>query len=431
MSLGSYVKALEAELTISPIALNQISQDFCAAMQRGLRGEQSPLKMLPSFLGRPSGDEIGKALAIDFGGTNLRVLEAQFWGDGQSRILKVVSVPLIDPFGSYNYTSSNVSGDELFGFIVEKLVQIAKPDAEYSLGHTFSFPCEQKQVNSAVLLGWTKEIETRGVEGHDVGQLLSKALSAKGVTLIRPTAIINDTVGTLLSGAYVRRNVDIASICGTGHNSCYLETNHALTGRPMIVNIESGSFDEIPQSRFDKALDAASARPGLQRLEKMASGHYLGNLLRQVLQDMAVQGYAPSLAKTVGANSFDAKLMSDILISGTNSQRLMEIAKTLFGPTEVSQDLMRAIERATQLIAMRSARLVAATFVGVIHKIDSKFERPHDIAIDGSLYEKMPGYASRIQQVLEELSPPTAKLSTHLAKDGSGLGAALAAIVSK
>jgi hexokinase len=440
MSIGSYLIALEDELTLAPTVLGQISHDFCAAMRRGLSGEQSSLKMLPSFLGVPSGSEIGNALAIDFGGTNLRVLEAQLKGDGHSEIVSVISVPLIDPQGSYNYTSSKATGEDLFGFIVDRLLQIAKPDVQYALGHTFSFPCEQTDVNSATLIGWTKEIQTCGVEGQDVGALLSHALSAKGATLIRSSAIINDTVGTLLSGAYSWRNVDIASICGTGHNSCYLETSHPLTGRPMIVNMESGNFDEIPRSRFDETLDVGSARPGLQRLEKMASGHYLGSLFRLVLVEMVTLGYVPPLAKTqregtMGAigsiGSIGGKFISDILQDTSENSTGRLAIEALFAPHEVSETLCSALTQIARLIATRSARLVAATFVGVIHHIDSKFDRPHEIAIDGSLYEKMPGYGAWIQQALDELSPKGAKLSTRLAKDGSGLGAAIAAIVSK
>jgi hexokinase len=430
MSLDSYLSVVEAEFTVSSAVLDTMAHSFCAAMQSGLRGEKSSLKMLPSFLSVPSGSEVGNALAIDFGGTNLRVLEAQFLGEGQSKVSSVMSVPLIDPNGSYNYTSHLATGSDLFKFIVERLSEIAKPGTDYALGHTFSFPCVQTAINSASLIGWTKEIETSGVEGRDVGSLLSNALVNKNLKHIHPTAIINDTVGTLLSGAYARRNVDIASICGTGHNSCYLEPSHPLTGGPMIVNMESGNFDEIPRSRFDEALDAASARPGLQRLEKMVSGHYLGILLERVLRDMVAQGLAPPLSNHLTSRSFDGKLVSDILLAPNQSHQVEEIAKTLFKPHEVSADLNDAISRVTRLIAERSARLVAATFVGVVHHIDRQFERPHEIAIDGSLYEKMPGYAHWIQQAFVELSPRGAHISTHLAKDGSGLGAAIAAIVS-
>lgn len=44
-------------------------------------------------------------------------------------------------------------------------------------------------------------------------------------------------------------------------------------------------------------------------------------------------------------------------------------------------------------------------------------------SLDGSLYEKMPGFAVWLQAALDELAP--GKLSTMLSKVGSGLGAAI------
>ena len=84
-----------------------------------------------------------------------------------------------------------------------------------------------------------------------------------------------------------------------------------------------------------------------------------------------------------------------------------------------------------QHILLRSAQLAAATFLGVLRHIDPALEHKHVIGIDGSLYEKAPGYAARIELVLREaLGNKGSSVEVKLVKDGSGIGAAIAAAIA-
>lgn len=115
-----------------------------------------------------------------------------------------------------------------------------------------------------------------------------------------PIAVVNDTPATYLSGvATISNNYAngfAGLVNGTGTNTCCLLPVRAIEklGRDedgaMLVNLESGSFTELPQSRFDQAIDAASAAPGAYRLEKMTSGRYLGELCRLALIAAADDG---------------------------------------------------------------------------------------------------------------------------------------------
>jgi hexokinase len=368
-------------------------------------------------------------MAIDFGGTNVRVLEAELDGFGNVVVQQMKRFPLVDPKGRYNYVCGEARAGELFGFIAERLGELAKPGQTYPLGHTFSFPCEQRGLNQASLIHWTKEFRTQGVEGQDIGALLDAALQAKGLTRIRGKAIINDTVGTLLAAAYGRHHVDVASICGTGHNTCYLQPAHPLTGEPMIVNMESGNFNRVPQSRFDAALDAASERPGSQRLEKMCSGYYLGEVVRLVLADLVAAGLLPASERLAARQVLGGEHLS--LILDDEEPLLADIAAVAaerLGWTGLTHDQLLCIQIVVTLVAERSARLVAATFCGTIRHVDPEARHPHVVAVDGSLYEKLPGYAENLQHALDQLMPTrTGHVTTVLAKDGSGIGAAIAA----
>ncbi|MFA5262566.1 MAG: hypothetical protein WC378_01990 [Opitutaceae bacterium] len=428
MDLNTYLTQLRRDLVLSVEELERISVAFQGAMAAGLAGKPSSLKMLPSFIGLPTGKERGNVVAIDFGGTNVRVLDAELDGAGSIQVKRMIRFPLIDDKAGYNYLNEKADAGQLFGYIASKVAQLVRPGVDYSLGHTFSFPCQQLSINKARLLLWTKEIKTRGVEGQEIGALLDAALVHAGLPRVKSDAIINDTVGTLLAAAYSRKNVDVASICGTGHNTCYLEPAHPLTGGPMIVNMESGNFDIVPQTRFDKALDAGSEYPGQQVVEKMISGYYLGEIARLILSEMSEMGLLPK----------SENLAKHQILRGADLDRILEDTGDLSGTQDVanrcllmdklSLEQRMALQTVITLLAQRSARFVASTFQGTLLHVDPELEKPHFIAIDGSLYEKMPGYAAWLQQALDELNPGAlGRVSTLLAKDGSGIGAAIAA----
>jgi len=428
MELSTYLAQLKTEFVLDADALGRAARKFREAMEAGLHGAPSSLKMLPSFLALPKGTEKGRVIAIDFGGTNIRVIEAELDGAGHIEVLQMKRFPLIDAKAGYNHCNQDADAGQLFGFIAGKVAEIVRPELSYALGHTFSFPCKQTGINQAMLIHWTKEFRTRGVEGQDIGSLLDAALARVGLTKVRGAAIINDTVGTQLAAAYSQSHVDLASICGTGHNTCYLESKHPLTGAPMIVNMESGNFDGVPQTVHDQAVDRDSERPGMQRLEKMISGYYLGEVVCRVLADMVAKGLLPDSKLLPGRQLLKGMDLDAILSDSGELEQVARIATEVLGMARTPARAEReAIQVVVRLVARRSARLAAATYHGVLLRIDPALSGPHVVAIDGSLYEKMPGYAGWIQEALDELQGVKGRVSTVLAKDGSGIGAAIAA----
>ncbi|MFA6075716.1 MAG: hexokinase [Negativicutes bacterium] len=407
------VTEIVKSFTIPTETLKTISVNFAEEMRLGLHDHCGSLKMLPSFLDVPSGDEHGNYLAVDFGGSNVRVLLLKI-ADRKFEIVKRDVFSLRD--GAKDFTAANVQAADLFDYIVAKIKATIDSETNYFLGHTFSFPCRQEGVKTSYLLNWTKEIKTAGVEGNDVGRLLVDALVRGNVSNVDNNVILNDTVGTLLAAAMADETVDIGSICGTGHNTCYREMNYPTTGEPMIVNMESGNFDRLEQNYFDKLLDSKSGSPGTQMLEKMVSGHYLGMLAGLVLSEH----FAPH---DIVISSAD---ISAVVADGAAAMRTILDAQL---PASAINDAMVAdAAEIVVAIAVRSARLVGATFAAVIQHSDPTISRKHTIAIDGSLYEKMPDYPGNILQAVLEIMPDAAnKVRTILSKDGSGVGAAMAA----
>lgn len=278
------ITQLENEFSVSQTMLMSIASRFQEHMEHGLSERESSLKMFPSYLQAPSGLETGTFLALDFGGSNARVAVIELKGDGTFLELHRVSRPLSDSASGRDYRAADVTAEELFDFVVGILQEMltyspANPTLSSSiseprsLGFAFSFPYRQQKLGEGILLNWNKEVKTTGVVGNDVSQLLSAALTRRGLgSVVRPTAIINDTVANFLTAAYQDPSVDIASIIGTGHNTCYLEQNAPGFDTSIIINTESGNFSAAPETAYDQRLDQQSDNPGKQRFEKMLSG---------------------------------------------------------------------------------------------------------------------------------------------------------------
>ena len=82
-------------------------------------------------------------------------------------------------------------------------------------------------------------------------------------------------------------------------NACYLEdvdkvttfTPESAEDKHVIINTEWGAFGEkgeldFVRTKWDREVDETSLNPGKQTFEKMISGMYMGELVRQVLVDM-------------------------------------------------------------------------------------------------------------------------------------------------
>ena len=350
------------------------------------------LKMINSHLKDPSGFESGLYIAIDFGGTNIRIAIVSIC-NGVFDILNTIKFGLSE-YG-FDYTSGVATADELFSLIAAQIRDLGIPLTEIiRLGHTFSFPCKQVNANKAILLHWTKEINIAGCVGEDINQILKKTLRRHGLSNILPVAILNDTIATLLSASYTNKNVSIGSICGTGYNSGYFDP---LMG--CAINIEAGNFDKIPVTFIDTILDAKSIDPGYQRLEKMTSGRYLGELYRIGVENLFNETHAPYSISSIDVEN---------IITSQDSDRA-EFAKSL---------------------VKRAAGLIAASYHAILTKIDSSFTRSHVISIDGSLYTKFDYFRAELHTALDALLGDHAQnVAIRNFGDGSLTGAAVAASI--
>ena len=174
------IEDLCRDLVVNNDHIHCVEQRMRVAIEQGLSATNNQLasvKCFPTYVRYlPSGEEVGKFLALDLGGTNFRVLVIDI-EDGKKFQMdsKVFAIAKEIMEGA---------GDQLFDHIAKCLAEFVQEKgldtSTLPLGFTFSFPCKQEGLAVGILTTWTKGFKCSGVEGKDVVELLKQALKRRG-----------------------------------------------------------------------------------------------------------------------------------------------------------------------------------------------------------------------------------------------------------
>jgi hexokinase len=432
---ASLPAAMTAALTPSTAQLNAMSERFREEIARGLAGAGGSLKVLPTFVRQPRGDERGQVMFLDWGGTHGRAGSVELDGDGRVEVVRE------DVF-TFSDEDKAAPADRLFDTMAAALERSAGSDriTPRALGFAYSFPARLERIDRAIALSLTKGWRVRRLEGRDVAELLAQALARRGLKNVAVSAVANDTVAAMALLSYRVRGrdrlappADIGLIVGTG-------TNQAADLGPLgIRNLESGNFDAVTalEASCDAALDreVGEPAPGAQRFEKMAAGHYLGEIVRRLVNDLA-SGSPLFRSWTVPAlfSPFGFETANLSRIGADRSPGLQDTERLLRGMSvESSVEERQALRSLARLVVTRSARLIAAALLGTLQYLDPRLESPHRVAVDGSLYGGYPGYGVLVRQGLEELAGPgrAPRIRLEFVKNSTALGAAVIAAVAR
>lgn len=416
-----HLQAILAIITQTGQEPKSFAQNFVQEMELGLAGCGSSLAMYPTFVTLPSGKEQGRYMAVDFGGTQVRVALFELFGQGKFKLLRQSRFQLNSP--DKDYRLSHVTGDELFLRLAQEVKTLIRDETAEALGLTFSFPFRQSCLSEAYLTNWTKEIATSNTEGRDIAAMFRHSLNKIGLS-IPLTAVINDTVATHLAGSYTDSSTIAGIILGTGHNGSYLEPYHPLTGSSMLVNLECGNFNLLRATPWDEQLDRDSEKPGQQKLEKMVSGCYLEELAVIVLKEWA-KANESGLCEALGRRLPCAVMAQLITLPSKEVKKAADLLDDHCG-WQGDEETVQGLVQVIQTLLNRSATLAAGTILGILQKQQPIVGQKVRIAVDGSLYRCMPGYAAYLQAILaQEIQQQGVALRTI--DDASALGAAIAA----
>ncbi|THV05345.1 hexokinase [Dendrothele bispora CBS 962.96] len=501
---------IDYQLTLDPKTLVELVKAFLDEFRTGLSSYNHPMAMIPTFVtGVPDGTETGTFLALDLGGTNLRVCEVVLKGDKtfslrQQKYKVSDALKTGEAVALFDYLADSVDA-----FLTShRPPEPTEPDTVnhqqmddvpdfVPLGLTFSFPVEQTALNSGKILTWTKGFSARNAIGNDVVKLLQDAFDRKHMH-VRCVALVNDTVGALLSRAYTGGGCILGSIFGTGTNGAYVEQVANITklgnspavaqGGTMVVNTEWGAFNNsrshLPTTPYDNSLDRTSINPRFQAFEKMISGMYLGEITRLVLLsliDAAPKSmlFAGKVTKVVNEQwGLDTSVMSDVEQAwesgdGKDGDVIPQFEELGKGEEGVKPEFRKKLERVRKIVvekmqyedgevSLRDAAIVrwvchlvarrAALLSGVavaavllqqgratLPDTEGKFDKRNGkvgegerilIGVDGSLIQFYPNFERTMRESIRALvgGDVEGRVEIGLAKDGSGVGAALCAL---
>jgi len=270
----------------------------------------------------------------------------------------------------------------------------------------------------------------------------------RGDVKIDVCAILNDTTGCLMSCAWKDNRCRIGLILGTGTNACYLEDvknietlnkgDFVTEQEHMVVNTEWGAFGDngeldFIKTKWDENVDQMSVNPGKQIFEKMISGMYMGELVRQVLVDLMKDDLifvGADREKLLERGSFFTRYASEIesdpVGEYTRARQAME--ELGMDPDEITDEDCSSLRYVCEAVSRRASMMASAGVTALLKKMDYK---DVVIAIDGSLFRFHPHIKNVMQSRISQLMGINFKFDLLLSEDGSGRGAALVAAVLK
>ncbi|KAI1755673.1 glucokinase [Xylaria castorea] len=490
-SLIDETKRVVAQFDYTDDDVNKGVQEFLRQMNEGLRKDGTSLSQIPTYVTAvPNGTEKGLYMAVDLGGTNFRVCSVHLNGDTTFDLTySKVAIPreLMVAKTSKELFGFLAKQIELFlrthhGEHFEahvrrrknsKVAEGYEEENIFQLGFTFSFPVQQFGINKGSLIRWTKGFDIPEAIGKDVCALLQEEIDLLHLP-VKVAALVNDTVGTLMARSYTspgKTGTLIGAIFGTGTNGAYVEkiTNlqksvdgdYDKSTGDMVINTEWGSFDNqlnvLPNTPYDAKLDRDSVNPGIQIFEKRVSGMFLGEIVRLVIVNLYEN---PSLSLFKDANSstgdrksserigdgsglfkqwgLDSSLMSIAVADST--PELSNLRKELDSQLQIrsaSVEEAQAFKDVSYAVGRRAARLSAVVLAGIViqsGKLKESNDEPLDIGADGSLVEHYPKFRDMIQEAFRSIEGIGAEgaeqIRIGIARDGSGVGAALIALVA-
>ncbi len=399
---------------------------YIAEMRAGLRGESSSLLMLPSFLSPDARVREGQAVAVDIGGTNLKIAFVRLV-NGRAE-LKGPEISLVPGL------SEELSKDAFFTELAKRILPFAGQADR--IGICFSHAAELRPDLDGRLISFSKEIRVTGAEGALIARELSDKLTELGVREKKTYALVNDSAAVLMSGAAQPRDYAfgglIGFVLGTGLNLSYIEQSAeikkagpAFKADHMIVNTETGNFSAMPFGVMDAAFDAGTSEPGSHRLEKMTSGRYLGRLILFTLKKAAEEGLLSGPSSTyVDALSELTTPEAGAFLAGRHGEsRLDALRGDESGRSVATAVIDRLFERAAVLTALAVSAVMDKTGAGF------KASRPARIIAEGSTINRLHTFRDRFESRLSTLAGARGRyFRVFTVEDATLKGAALAAL---
>ena len=389
------------EILPSSVDEKKILSFFLDEMEKGLRGDESSLLMIPTYSGLGGHIAPGdRVIVLDAGGTNFRTCLVTFDEDLQPQIsdFRKVGMPGVKEL---------VSAKEFFGILADNVERLI--DKADRIGFCYSYAADITPDHDGIAKVFSKEIKAPEVVGMKVGKSLLDELALRGHDVSgKKISILNDTVATLL--ATKAKVGDICSgyigfILGTGTNTAYAEVERNIgkigsdSDERMIVNVESGGLG-LKLGKLDEEFLATTKDPENFWFEKAISGAYLGPFSDLVIhracdEGIFSEGFAERFRKL---DTLNTMVMSNYLEMPHNSDyALVSILDSEEDAKALYEIIDAIIERAGKLTAINLTAAVLKSNLGQNPRY------PVIINADGTTFYKTEGLEFYTRKYLDEI----------------------------
>ncbi|KAI3329798.1 major facilitator superfamily domain-containing protein [Ustulina deusta] len=395
--LEHFLEPLHVNVTKAHVLAHELSRTF-----RHLAAESStqflPTPISESILRPTRGRERGR------GGTNLRVGFIELLGSESAPTRNGIASNgihsdhrtasnlrrVLEKSWPIQETLKNENPDSLFAWIGSCIAHVVREgveafslerNSELPMGVTFSFPIVQNTLSDAIIMAMGKGFAISSK--LDLGTLLVDGYEKSkpsDLPRIKVTAILNDSVATLVSFIYQfqedhNHKAAMGFICGTGTNATIPLRQSTLKPEKLPKKITVKAEDHVEDVKVAVNTEWSingSARPlqklglirevpGFQPFEYMTSGRYLGELARLMFLDYMKSHLGLSEEK-LPAHHYQPPHPPTLLrkleveFSPTTSQL----------PVEWSEESAMALYHIAKAIEVRAAALVAAAIIGLL-----------------------------------------------------------------
>lgn len=272
------------------IDAQNLIENFIDEIQKSRNKQESSISMIPSYLNLTQVDKtVEKVVAVDAGGTNLRVSLVDMDENHEPYIVSK------DRYGMPG-KDKQITAEEFFKELVD-IIGMYSDSTEY-MGISFAYKGEITPEKDYIIYKMCKEVDITGIDGKSLSDGINEQYEKKYNKRLKISSV-NDTtaclIGTVSNADIANFGACIGMVLGTGFNICYKENMKRVKGSSDsdlydIVVTEAGFFDKLDRGVFDEKIDNESMIPYDHYFEKMISGKYLPIIYNECMKKALEEG---------------------------------------------------------------------------------------------------------------------------------------------
>lgn len=365
----------------SQVDAEKLINSFIDEIGKARKKEESSISMIPSYLNLTSIDKsINKVVAVDAGGTNLRVSLVDIDDNNEPVIVSK------DRYGMPG-KDKQITAEDFFKELVD-IIGVYSDTASH-MGISFAYKGEITPEKDYIIYKMCKEVDITGIDGMSLSDGINTQYEKKYNKRLNISSV-NDTtaclIGTVSNADIANFGACIGMVLGTGFNICYKENMKRVDGfsnedKYDIVVTEAGFFDKLGRGVFDEKIDNESMLPYDHYFEKMISGKYLPIIYNECMKKALEEGI----------------INSDEFIEEHCDGRYLNYLLEKDADTEEEIFAKSMSENICKRAALLAAASVAATVIASVENVKTAIIVP-----EGSTVLKMKDFLKNFECFLNE-----------------------------